>query len=168
VYRQHDFLIEGVTLDGRSAAGVPVASSPLMLSSCGSGTIVGLDAQFAAFGFAVAMWRQTEVVRFTDCVLRNSRKIVNIEQAEDGAEVEFVRPVLDAGPGYFAQVSTRGSTARAKLTVLDPVGDGPVPVKVYGPAANSSEGGNGMQTDDIRVFVRGKLATSQRLKLVAA
>jgi hypothetical protein len=165
VWGQTGAIISDCVLDGRDATGQQIASSPLMLSGCTDTLVEGLDIGWAAFGFGAANWHMGGFLHYLMCHVHDCRKGWNFEQLEPDTHVVLEACQVDAiAAGYLAQISTY-KKGRAYLDVLNPVGDGPVNVKTYSPAANGGQ--NGMLDSDIRVFVRGRLATQQRLQLVA-
>lgn len=160
LYRTKDAHLERVHIDGRDTTGKPVSASAIAYNFT-TGTTVADDvvAQYAAYGFAVAMWQCSGVQVFNRCDFRFCRKAINIEQS-DGGSYEFTRCDFRGltGANYVAQVSSINGDC--PVTFTDCISDGPLQVRTYTPPAP-----NDKQRDSaIRCIVGGRDVTGDPTK----
>lgn len=131
-WRANNVTLTNLLLDGRRD-GTPVAATLLGYNYTSNVTATNVTANYAAAGFAVAMYQCTGTNVFTDCDFRFCRKAINIEQA-NGGTYEFNRCDFrgTTGAPYAAQISAQPGTKSTVVTFRDPVVDSwPLKVRTY-------------------------------------
>lgn len=154
LYHADSARLDHVVVDGRDAAGNPTTGTAIGYNYVTGATVANdCAANWARYGFAVALWQCSGTQIFNRCDFRWCRKGINIEQAVGGT-YEFnacdFRGIT--GAAYAAQVSAIQKSA--VVTFRDPVVDAlPFKVRTYGTTALN---GTNVQLDsDIRCYMNG-------------
>lgn len=141
--------LTGLTIDGRdpvSGAGVSATLVGYNFTT-GETVVESMVAQYAAYGFGVAMWQCQGHQVFNNCDLRFNRSIINIEQDHGGTydfnACNFGTPT---SAKWHAQVSS--ITNSAVVNFHAPVtGGGPLVVRTY-----PSETGTMQKDSDLHCY----------------